>query len=83
MVSSYWYSLSKWSFSIALAWNWFGIILLINVFLHGLLSTPTPFQQIITNPSNRFVGYFPYICLPVFVFPWALFFIFYRFVVLN
>ena len=68
------FTASKWSKKVALVWNGIGILLLINVFVHGLLSAPTPFQVFVTNPPNTFIGYFPYSWLPTFVVPCALLF---------
>ena len=55
-------------------WNYLGIILLLNVFIHGLLSAPFPFQVFMVTPANTFVATWPYVWLPGFVVPCALFF---------
>lgn len=68
------FTANRWSPKIALVWNWLGILFLLNVFAHGLLSVPTPFQVFVTNPPNTFVGYFPYTWLPAFVVPCAIMF---------
>lgn len=74
MVAYLCFTINKWSPKIALVWNWLGILFLLNVFVHGLLSAPTPFQVFVTNPPNTFVGYFPYTWLPAFVVPCAILF---------
>jgi hypothetical protein len=74
IIAYYCFTKPQWHPRIALLWNSLGIILLGNVFIHGLLSAPTPFQQILTEPANTFIGYFPYIWLPTFVVPSALLF---------
>ena len=72
---AYAYSASKdWGRKVAIIWNVLGILLLINVFIHGLLSAPTPFRVFFTTPANTFVGSFPYIWLPAFVVPCAVLF---------
>ena len=34
-------------------WNVMGLVLVTSVFLHGLLSAPTPFRMLVTDPPNR------------------------------
>lgn len=53
------------------AWNIFGLILLTNVVIHGILSSPVPFRQIFVEPPNTALATFPYIWLPTFVVPFA------------
>ena len=54
-------------------WNVLGLVLLTNVVLHGLLSAPTPFQQIDAQPPTSFVARFPYVWLVALLVPLALF----------
>jgi hypothetical protein len=54
-------------------WNVAGLLLLANVVLHGLLSAPTPFQQIQTQPPTTFVARWPYVWLVALLVPLALF----------
>jgi hypothetical protein len=56
---------------IGYAWNAVGLLFLTNVFVRGILSAPTPFQQIVTNPPNLAIGIFPFNWLPMFVVPVA------------
>ena len=58
---------------VVLVWNVFGVLMLLNVFIHGLLSAPLPFQVFHTDPPNTFVSGVPYIWLPSFVVPFAFF----------
>lgn len=58
---------------IVIAWNILGLVLLANVVTRGLFSAPTPFQQIFVDPPNTAIGHFPFIWLPTFVVPFALF----------
>ena len=73
-VAYFCFTAKKWGKNVALIWNVVGMLFLINVFGHGLLSAPTPFQVFVTNPPNTFVGYFPYTWLPAFVVPCAFLF---------
>ncbi len=54
-------------------WNITGLILLLNVLIHGLLSAPTMFQLFNTDPPNTIIARFPYIWLPTFVVTTAFF----------
>lgn len=63
-------SRSKWAL---VAWNVLGIVSLLNVVVNGVLSAPTPMQQIFVEPPNTALGYFPYAWLPAFLVPVALF----------
>jgi hypothetical protein len=53
-------------------WNYVGLAILLNVMIHGMLSAPTPFQQIVTTPVNNFMMHFPFIWLIAFLVPTAL-----------
>lgn len=56
----------------AVVWNVVGLLLLFNVAAHGLLSTPAPFRQFVTEPPFEIVARLPYIWLPSFLVPLAL-----------
>jgi hypothetical protein len=47
-------------------WNAAGLALLLNVVLRGLLSAPTPFRMLVTDPPNTIVARFPVVWLPGF-----------------
>jgi hypothetical protein len=47
-------------------WNGAGLALLLNVVARGLLSAPTPFRMIVTDPPNTIVARFPVVWLPAF-----------------
>lgn len=49
-----------------IAWNVAGLALLANVVARGLLSAPTPFRMIVTDPPNTIVARFPIVWLPGF-----------------
>ena len=58
---------------LAIGWNVLGILLLVNVVTHGMLAAPTDFQVFDTTPPNSFIAHLPWVWLPGFVVPIALF----------
>jgi hypothetical protein len=50
-------------------WNILGVILLLNVVIHGVLSLPLPFQQFAMEQPNRAMLYAPFNLLPGVVVP--------------
>lgn len=54
-------------------WNLVGLLLLANVVMYALLSAPTPWQAIETEPATTFVAHVPFIWLPTFLVPFAIF----------
>lgn len=54
-----------------IAWNIFGLLLLINIVVVALLSMPTPFRVFHNEPANIIVTHFPYVFLPTFLVPLA------------
>lgn len=54
-------------------WNILGIILLLNVVIHGILSLPYPFQQVALDQPNRAMLYGPYNLLPGLIVPVVMF----------
>jgi hypothetical protein len=57
---------------LALVWNVAGIAILANIVIHALLSAPTPFQVLRTEPPTTIIATLPYIWLPGFLVPLAL-----------
>ncbi|MEW5855402.1 MAG: hypothetical protein AB2A00_41900 [Myxococcota bacterium] len=55
----------------AVKWNVFGMLVLAHTVGSGILSAPTPFRVLASDPPNNFMGYFPYILLPGFLVPSA------------
>lgn len=53
-------------------WNFFGIILLLNVVLIAVLSTPSPYRVFMNEPTSVFLSRFPFIWIPGFIVPFAL-----------
>lgn len=63
----------SWPRVVAVAWNVLGFGLVVNVATTGLLSAPTPFRVFMNEPANTFIADFPYIWIPTFLVPLALF----------
>jgi hypothetical protein len=57
--------------SAVLIWNIFGLVLLMNIVVIAVLSTPLPLRQFMNEPANTMVAYFPFVWLPGFVVPVA------------
>jgi len=58
---------------VAMAWNIFGITTVMVIVAIATLSMPSPLRQFMNEPANTFIGYFPYIWLPGFLVPMAIF----------
>lgn len=58
---------------VLLTWNFFALVLLLNVVVHGLLSAPYPFQQFGFEQPNIAMLHFPFIYIPGFIVPLILF----------
>lgn len=56
-----------------LAWNILGLILLLNIVVTALLSTPSPIQKLAFDMPNIAMLYFPFCWLPTFIVPLVLF----------
>lgn len=54
-----------------IAWNIFGLILLVNIVTIAILSMPTPLRVFDNEPANRIVTVFPFIYLPTLLVPLA------------
>jgi len=59
----------RWPISVAVIWNYVGIMLLTIVATTGILSAPTPFQVFTEEPANTIIVKFPYVWLPGFLVP--------------
>ena len=66
-------------------WNTVGFVLLLNVVIVAILSTPTPFRVFMNEPANIWITYPPFIWLPTFLVPSALFghLLFFRYLLGN
>jgi hypothetical protein len=56
---------------LAIAWNIFGLLLLINIVTIALLSAPVPFRTFMNEPANTLVTIFPVSFLPLVLVPLA------------
>ncbi len=61
-----------WPSWVGTFWNIAGILILANVVIHAQLALPTPFRAFVTDPPTTFLATFPYIWLPGFLVPFAL-----------
>lgn len=52
--------MKKW----VIAWNFFGLALLLNILVVAVLSFPTSFRYFMNEPSNYLVTEFPFVWLP-------------------
>ena len=68
-VAYYGYNKGKLSDTFLLVWNWVCLILVSQVVITGILSAPTPFQQLSLNEPNTGILYFPFVWLPGIVVP--------------
>ena len=56
-----------------MTWHFLCLVLLLNVVGHGVLSAPTPFQQLSFDQPNIGLLYFPFVFLPGLIVPVVLF----------
>ncbi|MBT5855560.1 hypothetical protein HOH87_02875 [bacterium] len=61
-------------YRVARVWNKLGILQLLVIIGTALLSIPSPFQQLAFDTPTIFAAYFPFIWVPAFIVPCALFF---------
>lgn len=68
-----WYCFIRrtWPVRVATLWNVAGLIILANVVFHAFLSAPTAMRIIFTRPPTGFIGTLPYVWLPTFLVPLA------------
>jgi hypothetical protein len=59
--------------TLAIVWNIIGLLVLINIVVIANISTPSTLRVFMNEPANTIIGYFPFIWLPGFVVPMALF----------
>ncbi|MDZ4676828.1 MAG: hypothetical protein SGI74_04890 [Oligoflexia bacterium] len=59
---------------VVIIWNALGLLALANVITHGILSAPTPLRIFMSDPPNTMIVYYPFVWLPAFVVPCAIFF---------
>ena len=54
----------SWHRSVAILWNFIGIVLLLNILIVAVLSMPGPLRHFMNEPPNTIVAKFPFIYLP-------------------
>lgn len=54
-------------------WNVVGVLVLLNIIFMAILSAPTPFQVFFQEPANTIIVKYPFVFLPGFIAPFALF----------
>lgn len=63
--------LPPWRKSVLISYNVIGLLLLLNIVVVAMLSTPTPFRYFMNEPANRIVVQFPVVLLPAVLVPIA------------
>jgi hypothetical protein len=63
----------KFFYKPLIVWNILGILILLNIVTIAILSTPSDLRYFMNEPANTVIGYYPFIWLPGFVVPMALF----------
>jgi hypothetical protein len=71
-IAYYCFNKKTWSPKIALWWNFIGLMLLCNIVVTAMLSTPYSFRIFMNEPANTIIFGFPFVWLPSFVVPFAL-----------
>lgn len=68
-----WYCFVRrtWPERVALLWNVAGLAILANVVFHAYFSAPTRLRIFFTEPPTTFIGSLPYVWLPAFLVPLA------------
>ncbi|MBZ0204500.1 MAG: hypothetical protein K8I03_15920 [Ignavibacteria bacterium] len=71
LVGYYALTVKKWPRIVAVLWNFAGLLLVTNITLISILSTPSPIRQFPGEPANTMVAYFPFIWIPAIIVPFA------------
>ena len=73
MVAYFGYALGKLNKTLLLIWNFSALFLLLNIVINAVFSAPFAFQLFAFDQPNKGVLYFPFVWLPAFIVPLALF----------
>ena len=73
LIAYYGWRRSKISAKGILIWNVIGLFLVLQVVITGILSAPSPFQQLAFNQPNIGIQFFPFIWLPSVIVPLVIF----------
>ncbi len=71
LVGYYALTVNKWPKIVAILWNFAGLLLVTNITMISILSTPSPLRQFLNDPPNTIVAYFPYVWIPAVIVPFA------------
>ena len=71
IIAYYSYRKKVWPKIVPLLWNLAGILLVSNIFIIGLLSTPGPMRKFFNEPANAMIAYFPFIWIAALIVPFA------------
>ena len=71
LVAYFCFNKQKWPKITAIVWNIAGLLLLTNIFITAILSTPGPLRKFLNEPANTIIAYFPYIWIPALIVPFA------------
>ena len=71
LIGYYALTVKKWPAIVALLWNFAGFLLVLNITIISVLSTPGVLRQFTTGPSNTIAAYFPFVWIPAFIVPFA------------
>lgn len=70
-VGYYCFVRKSWPPSVAIAYNFIGLLLLLNILIIAVLSMPGPWRFFMNEPANSIVAHFPFIYLPGLLVPLA------------
>lgn len=73
LIGYYCLTINKWPRIAAVLWNIAGLLLVTNIFIVSVLSTPTPMRQFFNEPANTMIAYFPNVWIAAFIVPFAYF----------
>ncbi|GAB2961152.1 hypothetical protein GCM10027048_31500 [Hymenobacter coalescens] len=71
VVAYFCFSRRRWPWRVALAWNFLGLALLLNIVTIAMLSAPLPFRVFLNEPANTVITRFPFVWLPTVIVPVA------------
>lgn len=71
VIGYYCFSRRSWPRWVAVLWNLGSLVLLFNIVIVSILSSPVPFRFFLNEPANTIVAHFPFILLPMVLVPVA------------
>lgn len=73
LIGYYCLTVNKWPRITAVLWNIAGLLLVTNIFIVSVISTPSPMRQFFNEPANTMIAYFPNVWIAAFIVPFAYF----------